>query len=343
MRRTALASIAIVLLLGLLPATAFAWCNGPAVNGKVGNGYGSHDWILDRAIALAGAQGSWVKRTTALLATDDPDSQHTAAMYHHFVEDGTSRGAPQIVSDLYHKAIVAYQAGDMSAASKDLGTLSHYYADILQPFHVTKAANSHTSLHSQYEHYVDDHQHRAGNVHSWITNRARQPVADVRAETISAALYARSLFPSLLTTFGKSHSVTSGTPLAITKKVMSRAVNDLADIICGIASGSGEATAATTVQMTLSRTRPRQNQAVGILVTCTDVNGDPLDGVGVKFVWHLPTGDVTYLTYTDANGYAQKYQDIGTAPIGVSRLTSTKVVVNGITTLKEAAFVPASH
>jgi hypothetical protein len=269
MRRCVRVAIVTLMLTALVPSTAVGWCNGPAKKG-VGNGYGTHDWILDQAIALAGAEGKWVKRTTALLATDDPDTQHTAAMYHHFNEAGTSRGAPQIVSDLYHKAIVA---GDMAAASKSLGVLSHYYSDILEPFHVTSAANENLGIHLRYEYLVDDHQHKAGNVHSWITKRDAEPVTDVRAKTVDAALYARSFFPGLLASNKASRSVTKGNTFAVTKKVMSRAVNDLADIIRGIASGSGEAAPAGSVQMALSRTSPHQNQAVGIFVVCTDAQG----------------------------------------------------------------------
>jgi hypothetical protein len=65
--------------------------------------------------------------------------------------------------------------------------------------------------------------------------------------------------------------------------------------------------------------------------------------VGVRFVWHLPTGDVTHLTYTDASGYAQKYQDIGHAPIGVAQIAGALVTVNGTSTTREAAFVPTGH
>jgi uncharacterized protein YhfF len=343
MRRIALITVIVIALLVVMaPDTALAWCNGPARNGIARNGYGSHDWILDHAITLAGASGAWVHRMTALLATDDPDSQHTPAKYHHYFETGTCRGAPYMVAELYHDAIVAYRAGDMAAASKDLGLLSHYYSDILQPFHTTSAANAYEALHSQYERAVDSYQHTFQGASSWITPRPAIAVTDVRAKTVSAALYARSLFPALLASFKASHSVKKGTPLKVTKLVMSRAANDLADIIRGIAEGAGEATAPTTVDMSLSTTSPHQGRKVGAFVTCLDADGEPITAVEVTFVWQLPTGTVTYMTFTDDDGRASRYQDIGASPLMQTAYVTVEITVNGATTTRSCWYQPRS-
>jgi hypothetical protein len=344
MRRIALITVIVIaLLVAMTPGTALAWCNGPAKNGHVGDGYGSHDWILDHAIKLAGASGAWVHRSTALLATDDPDSQNTPATFHHYFETGSCRGAPYMVSELYHDAIVAYRAGDMAAASKDLGVLSHYYSDILQPFHTTSAANAYKALHNTYEYAVDHYQHTFKSASSWITPRPTVPVTDIRAKTVAAALYARSLFPALLSSFKTSHSVKKGTPLKVTKLVMSRAVNDLADIIRGIAEGSGEAAAPTTVNMSLSSTSPRQGQTIGAYVTCLDANGDPIPAVQVTFAWQLPTGTVTWTTYTEDNGRASRYQDIGAAPLAQKSYVTVNITVNGATTTRSCWYQPRSQ
>jgi len=228
MRRIIVIALALALLVGATPLPAMAWCNGPAKNGHTGDGYGSHDWILDHAITKAGSGGAWVQRSVALLASDDPDTQKWGARFDHYLENGSCRGAAQSVADLYHKAVVAYRAGDMKAASRYLGQLSHCYSDILEPFHTTKAASGLLALHRQYEFAVDDHQNTRTKVASWFVPRAGAPVADVRVATIEAAAFARSLFPSLLTSYKASRSVTKGTPLKVTKLVMSRAVNDLA-------------------------------------------------------------------------------------------------------------------
>ena len=332
MRRIIVIALTLALLVGAVPASAFAWCNGPTKNGSVGSGYGSHDWILDRAITKAGAAGSWVKRTTALLASDDPDTSKWAAATQHIFEKGPCRGAAQAVSDLYHKAIVAYRAGDMTAASRYLGQLSHCYSDILQPFHTSSVANSYKTLHTQYEWAVDDRQNTRTSSLSWITPRPAAPVTEVRQMTINAATFARRLFPSLLSSYKASHSVAKGTPLRITKAVMSRAVNDLADIIAAIPTGAGEMTQPGAVELSVSRDNPRSGTSVEAFVRVTDAAGAPIDAVGVKLVWHVASGKAVYQSYTDADGYVWEWQNIGDADNGQVLSVDAIVTVNGQTT-----------
>jgi len=338
MRRIALIVITAAIVVGLAPASAFAWANGPTRNGSRGAGYGTHDWILDRAIRLAGADGTWVWRTKALAATDDPDYGRSPANYHWYAF-GSSRGGPYAVSELYHKAIVAYGAGDTAKASKYLGQLSHYYADINLPFHTTAAASTFGPLHLQYERALDPIQYSGTRVTSWITRRPREPVTDVRAKAVSSALYARSFYSQLYSSYKASHSVRTGTANRITRLVLSRAVNDLADIIAGIRTGSGEATAPATVDMSLSSPNPRAYQHIGAFVTCLGADGQPLNAVRVMFAWHLPTGTQSWLAYTDDNGYAAaRYTDVGAASITSD--VSAYITVNGVTTAYAQSFTP---
>lgn len=340
MRRTALLVILIALIVGTLPGTALAWCNGPAKNHIAGNGYGSHDWILEGAIKHAGSAGTWVWDTTALYASDDPDTQKVPPVYHWFQETGRVRGAPYMVSELYHKAVVAYRAGDRRSASKYVGLLSHYYADITEPFHTSGRASSYKALHIQYEYAVDDYQNTSTRSRSWVTLRSIVPVADIRTKTISAALYARSQFPSLLSSYNNSRSVRAGTPNKITRRVMSRAVNGLADIIATIPTGAGETTFPDTVDFKISDTSVRQNTKVGASVRCTDANGDPMDAVRVQFVWRLASGTVTRTTYTGATGFVSHWLDIGSAPTGRKAYVTATVIANGDSEASELSFTP---
>lgn len=52
------------------PSPVKAWSNG--VDGP--DTFGTHDWILDKAIKAAGKKADWVKVKVALRATDDPDT-----------------------------------------------------------------------------------------------------------------------------------------------------------------------------------------------------------------------------------------------------------------------------
>lgn len=337
MRRCVHTAIAIVLLLGMMPGSAFAWCNGPVVNGSRGAGYGSHDWILDQAIKQAGASGDWVHRKTALLTTDDPDTHNWSIPAQHFYVDGSCRGAAQTVADVYHKAVLAYQAGDGALASKYLGELSHCYTDILQPFHTTAKAKKYHSLHIKYEYAADDHQNTSTKSRSWLTLRPVELVSDIRQKTVDAAVYARSQFPTLVKDYNARRRM-SGDTLRVTKRVMSRGVNDLADIIKSIPLAAGEATAPATWEMDISRTSVPRYQSALASIRLTGANGQPLDAVGVSFVWRLP-GDrkITWKTYTDANGYVSRHQEIGSTPTGDASVTM-KFTVNGVSTTQVRDF-----
>jgi len=332
-RRTVLMGILIAALLASSAQQAFGWTNGGrGSDGKVGNGVGTHDWILSRALSIAGTDASWVDRVTAYRASDDPDTYNSSKYYHHFRESGIVRGAPYIVSYYYAKAVSAYRAGDYTAASKYLGVMSHYYSDVCNPFHTTSNARKYGSLATEYEYDVADYQHRTSNVTYWVTPRNRIPVTDIRAKTVSAAKFARSRYYDLRNSFHSSHRVGSGTPNRITREVQSRAANDLADIISTIPTGEGLAPAPTRPSVSLTYTYPRQSQYVGAFVTCTDESGKPMEAVGVKFIWRLPTGTKTVLSYTDADGKVHRYQNIGKSPLMQVKYFTAYVPVSGATT-----------
>jgi len=128
-RRWVLFILAAVLAFGFAVPSALAWCGD-------GDGYGTHDWVLAEAIRLAGPDASWVDVRAALLTSDDPDETTDWTM-HGFRLRGPwgYGGAVQSTTDLYHEAVTSLGAGDRLTASRSLGLLSHYYSDVLQPFH----------------------------------------------------------------------------------------------------------------------------------------------------------------------------------------------------------------
>ena len=95
-RRAVLMAVLVALMLAGGAQQAFGWANG----GDHGNGIGTHDWILARAIAFAGKDAAWVDRTAAFRASDDPDSYNTSPYYHNFRESGIRpRGALHRLGD----------------------------------------------------------------------------------------------------------------------------------------------------------------------------------------------------------------------------------------------------
>lgn len=304
---------------------ALGWTNG----GDGGQGFGTHDWVLARALVLAGQDGAWVNRTVAYKASDDPDTYDWNPFWHVFKENG-GRGAPYAVSEHYAKAVKAYRAGDYNTASKHLGILSHYYSDANQPFHTTnKASKYRKTWHFRYEKTVGKYHYKPGNKAHWITPRPRQPVTDVRAKTIAAAKYARTQYPALIKSFRASPQVTKGTPNKITRRVLSRSVNDMADIIRSISKGEGMAPMPQKPAMRVTYRYPRQNQRIGAHVTVTNAAGQPMEGVAVNFIWKLPGGTKTIQRFTDPYGKIHWYENIGETPLMQQKYVTAQLPSSG--------------
>ncbi len=338
-RRLALITVLAALLLSIGTQQALGWTNG----GDGGQGFGTHDWILGRALILAGEDGAWVNRTLAYRATDDPDTYNTSPFYHTFKERG-ARGGPYAVSELYYKAVVAYRAGDYATASKHLGVLSHYYADCSQPFHATnKATKYRKTLHFPYEKAVGRRHYKLGNKAYWITPRPRQPVTDIRAKTVASAKYARARFPALLKSFRASRQVRKGTPNRITREVLSRSANDLADIIVSIPKGEGVAQLPQSTTVSIPNHYPRQGQVLGLTALCVDAAGRPMEGVAVKFIWDLPGGTKSILRWTDPYGKIGWAENIGKSRIGQVKYVSVYIPASGAATSTAEWYTPRAR
>ncbi len=113
------------MLAGLVtaPAPAAAWSNGK------GDGYGTHDWIIDEGLrVLSDRDVSWFHRTTALLVSDDPDNVEVVAnparkIDHIYRDGGVRGGAVQRITEhyaaavqLHREGVEAQEAGDAAAA-----------------------------------------------------------------------------------------------------------------------------------------------------------------------------------------------------------------------------------
>lgn len=311
-RLTSLIILALVAA-ALSPLSAYAYENG----GDGGDGYGTHDWVLDHAIDLSGQ--SWVNESVALLASDDPDKVfgEVDRPNHHFLVSG-SRGAPQAVADYYFRAVTAYQAGDYATASYHLGILSHYYADICQPMHtVYDPAND--ALHIPWEEDLGAAKHRSPTDSAdWITPRSRVSVSDVRQLTVDTALAVRETYPSFIAAIradGGVYRSSNTTVEAITKQNLSRAANGLADMIRSIARGEGVSGPGNlSVSMKSGYVAPGATAVA--YATCVDDGGDPIEGAKISFSWQLPSGTVVTSAVTNGDGVAAGQVTVGDEPLG---------------------------
>ncbi len=304
----------LLLVLAAQVPVAHAWGNG----GYDGDGYGTHDWILEQAVSLAGAEGQWVDLDVALRATDDPDYDGSDPGLHGFKESGWFRGAPFAVSELHRQAVEAYKAGDTRLASQLLGRLSHYYTDILNPFHSAIAASGRTTVHFEYEMAVNDYTNRPGMNSGWVSARAAIPVVDVREKTANAGVLARGYFPALIAgaDSGGWLRMSSDSVRAITIKMLSRGANDLADIVRSIPVGVGVAPTPASVHADMSTHTPSRGGNPTVSATVRDAHGVPLQGVSVTFTLYMPSGPVTDLRYSDSHGVARTYHRVVSADAG---------------------------
>jgi hypothetical protein len=227
---------ALLFVAALVPAQpARAWSNG--VDGP--NTYGTHDWVLHRAIKVLRARGSsvgWVKLDVALRATDDPDTvdglDHASSPWWHVYDvwgSSTYGAAPEAARVWFRRAARRLAAGNERGASKALGILAHIVGDVANPLH-TDQVPVEELLHSDYEHDVDERTQRGDTVFRFRydgRDHAR-PGARVR----SVAHQAHASYSELVTGYdlnGYNANVHS-----ITRVALNRGANAVADLAARI-------------------------------------------------------------------------------------------------------------
>ena len=306
----------ILLVAVLSPAHAFAWSNGP----DGGDSFGTHDWIMYQAIVLSRA--TWIDTQTALFATDDPDSTFpvTDKPNHFFLPFGTYRGGPDTVATYYEQAVADYRANDTTAASRDIGILSHYYSDLLVPFHTMTPIDS--GLHLQYELQVNALTTSTASCPDWITPWSRADMDDVRARAVDAALTSRSMYPALTTQYMLGGF--DETSQLITRVLLSRAVNDLADMIQAIPVGSGIPTP-VKLTTTISHHYPSIESPISLPATVLDADDRPAEGVRIRFLWSYPSAVRIVDAFSDSNGVARSYADRSQLAMGARVNVSASV------------------
>ena len=255
MRSRLVTTILIACILSLLlPAAALAWSNGPSG----ANGFGTHDWVLKEANRLAAKKGAdWVRLGVALPHTDDPDTVFHDTYYHCYDVWGSHYGnAPKKVAAYYAKALAARKAGNWGAASRYVGIMAHYYADICNPLHTDQCA-AEDAIHSAYESDAQDYTDASGENRSWVRFNGYSATTNVAGYTKSTAAASHKQYTSLVNGYvagGMTSAVVS-----ITAKSMNRAANGLADLIISLkrkvsggtsTGGGGGGSSGTTVYIT---------------------------------------------------------------------------------------------
>jgi hypothetical protein len=326
------------------PATpAFGWGNGGGANG--GDGYGTHDWIVDAAVAvLDGKASDWFDAEAARLASDDPDTvEDRGTRAEHVYRDSGRRGGAvarislefDVATAAYQRGVAARDAGDAGAAtdafrdaSRHIGLLAHFVGDLAQPFHTATEGIALDSLHFGYEALVGAQQRSPDSRPEWRSpRRTVDQISNIRKTAIATAAYSRSHFADVYAVLTTDGVVLTPELDAITGLLMQRAANDLADIIWSISRGVGAAPAASSLSMSVRWTGVIAGGSNTVSVRAHDARGRPIEGLAVVVAWPTSTGTRPEYLYTDATGYQSRSAGVGTRPkLVLRRVVATSTV-----------------
>jgi len=232
MRSARLIPLVLVAVLAAGTTPAHAWANGAFG----ANTYGTHDWVLRQAIRLAGARADWVCVRTSLLATDDPDTvdgiDHASGTWWHVYDRWGSAwgGAPEAVRVWFGRAQRRLAAGDRCGASRALGIMSHFVADVAQPMHTDGSLALEDSVHGDYESAVD-RRCTASACRYHARSDGRDP-AKPYWRTVHLAGLAHPYYAELVKGYA-AHGYGARVD-AITRRELNRAVNAVADLITSL-------------------------------------------------------------------------------------------------------------
>lgn len=203
------------------------WANGP----DGGNGFGTHDWLFNRAWkALDGPD--WIKYRMALRATDNPDTIFKDFEFHVYDRWGAKYGrAPKKVQELFDKTVPAYRAGDFETASRLLGRMSHYFSDVNNPLR-TDASSAENLMRASYERAVSRETSSPDKKLYAFKFDGRDYVSDPAQFTRDVAVLAHADYKALVDEFNRNGM--NDKVRAITKRRLNRAANGMADLIYSV-------------------------------------------------------------------------------------------------------------
>jgi hypothetical protein len=325
-----LALAAILALGSVLGASlpAAAWIG---VNGSSGGNYDTHDWVIDQALkVLDGRANGWFNAAAARAASDDPDNADEHSYDHVYRDTGIRGGAVHRVAEHYAAAVRYYQQGRYDDASTQIGLLSHYYTDILQPYHSHYDGIGQTAPHRNYELMVEAQIGDANDRPDWSsTRRTVSQISNVRSEAIAAAAFSRGKFPSLHAQVVAHPTTITSTISTITGDVLERGANDLADIIWSVSRGVGRAPLVDLVVTSVKWRYPSKTEDFqGVYVTARDSSGRAIEGLEVRVT--LPWGETVPL-YTDGTGQAKWSGPPRSTPYGVKQTVTVRATTDGHT------------
>ncbi len=327
-RRLLVALFATGTLLASTASPSVAWIG---VDGPYPGNYDTHDWVIDQARkVLNGRANSWFDAAAARAATDDPDNATDHGTGHVYRDQGIRGGAIHLIAEHYAAAVRDYRAGRYRDASVEIGLLSHYYSDILQPYHSHYDGIGKTAPHRNYELMVEKDIVNASSRAAWSSpRRTVSQISNIRAEAIAAAKFSRSKFTTLHPQVVAHPTTITATTNAITEDLLERAANDLADIIYSVSRGVGVGPRVDRLTASVRWRHPAKNEDWQHIYTrAYDSAGRPIEGIEVRVT--LPSGK-TDLRYTDGTGLAYWSGPPGATPYYTRQTVNVRATTDGHT------------
>ena len=320
-----LAATALMAAALVVPASAFGWANNH-------DAYGTHDWVLDQALkVLDGRVDGWLDDELARLHSDDPDyTRDPDANEHTYRAEGRVGGAVDRIAYHYDLAQAAYQAHDYDEASIQIGLMSHYAADIAEPFHTHMGGIPLGDQAKKYEQLVAPLHRDRNDTPEWSSSRRTvSEIENVRDTAAGTAAYSRQFFKELHDRLKSSNFHLTDRVSEITGLVFKRATNDLADLIWSITQGVGAQPAVGEIEMEIRWTGVLPGDENTVWVRAFDIDGHPIEGLRVEVAWPTPTGTQIELLYTLPDGRQKRHRPVGTSPKLVLRPVTATAEVRG--------------
>ncbi|MEM2739434.1 MAG: zinc dependent phospholipase C family protein [Candidatus Bathyarchaeia archaeon] len=169
MRIRVIATVVLYLTLILSIDRLYAWGNGGYSSNPYEARYGTHDWVAEHALDWLLEEAKWwiaEYMNWYLYGTELPDNGQAPdgigdTYLHHiyFDADGSliDDSAARRANDTYHRALEYLLLGNLTAAAKYAGAMTHYIADMAVFGHVMGRGTvwGEEKHHSDYESYVN--------------------------------------------------------------------------------------------------------------------------------------------------------------------------------------------
>jgi hypothetical protein len=339
------AAALVTLFVGTTPPPAAGW-------GNAGDGYATHDWVVDQALDIldaAGRRPAWFDRNLALPYTDDPDTieraQDSSRGWEHVYYDMTVHGgAVQRISEHYTAALDALAAGDTAAATVNVALLSHFLADISQPYHTARAGFGKSTLHVAYESAVSARTRTPESAPDWAdATQAVSAISNIRKTAAATASYSRVRFADLHRVWAATGDIAHPTVTQITGAVLKRAARDLANVIWSLDQGTGRSPDMASLGARLRWVGVRNGDPGQVVYArVEDGAGNAIGGAEVHISWPLADGTrKQYRTWTNSAGDAERTIAVGKLRMLRRQDVPVVAIVNGATLTRSRWFIPS--